>query len=81
MLAIFNYLGVCLLLAAKFFTDMKKQDLKDLLDEISKTFRLSNEEVVSHELPVLAALHFSLLTPIYQVRNHYEVLRDKSSDD
>ena len=32
MLAIFNYLGVCLLLAAKFFTDMKKQDLKDLLD-------------------------------------------------
>lgn len=29
---VLNFLGVCLLLAAKFFIDMKKQELKALLD-------------------------------------------------
>lgn len=108
-------IGVCLLLAAKFFMDMKKPEIKDLLlvstnrtvlfsanpsrvdsipapayhvqcgiikcvylpQGIADTFRVSAEELVSYELPVLAALHFSLLTPIYQTLTHFERLKDR----
>ena len=47
------------------------------MQEIADTFHVNNEELVSYELPALTALHFSLLTPIYQALTHFEKLRDK----
>ncbi len=47
------------------------------LQEIADTFHVNSEELVSYELPALAALHFSLLTPICQTFTHFEKLRDK----
>ena len=38
--------------------------------------RISTKELLLYEFPVLVALQFSLLTPIYQVEAHYDRLKD-----
>lgn len=40
--------------------------------------RISTKELLLYEFPVLVALQFSLLAPLYQVEAHYDRLRDLS---
>lgn len=68
--------GACLLLAAKFFTDLKRHEIKALMEKITDVFRVSTKELLLYEFPVLAVLQFSLLTPSWQVQAHYDRLRD-----
>lgn len=66
--------GVCLLLAVKFCTDAKKQELRTLIEKIMDLFRISSRELLLHEFPVLLTLQFSLVTPCHQVQEHYNQL-------
>ncbi|KAL5464160.1 hypothetical protein EMCRGX_G033129 [Ephydatia muelleri] len=66
--------GVCLLLAVKFYTDAKKQELRALIEKIMDLFRISSRELFLHEFPVLLTLQFSLVTPSHQVQEHYNQL-------
>jgi hypothetical protein len=60
------------ILAAKFASDVKRQNIKNLLEETTDKFKISQKELLSYELPVLLALNFSLLTPEHQLKLHTE---------
>ena len=63
----------CLILGAKF-NDIKKPELKHLLDEIEDTFRIQRKEFIAWEMFILIALEFTLQVPEHEIHPHYQRL-------
>ncbi|XP_006835180.1 PREDICTED: CDK5 and ABL1 enzyme substrate 1 [Chrysochloris asiatica] len=66
--------GACVLLAAKIGSDLKKHEVKHLIDKLEEKFRLHRRELIAFEFPVLVALEFALHLPEQEVMPHYRRL-------
>ncbi|XP_060794341.1 CDK5 and ABL1 enzyme substrate 2 [Neoarius graeffei] len=66
--------AVCVLLAAKISSDLKKLEVKQLIDKLEERFRLSRRELIPLEFPVLVALEMALYLPDSKVMPHYRRL-------
>ncbi|XP_051518612.1 CDK5 and ABL1 enzyme substrate 2 [Myxocyprinus asiaticus] len=64
----------CLLLAAKISSDLKKQEVKQLIDKLEERFRISRRELIAVEFTVLVALEMALYLPESKVMPHYRRL-------
>ena len=65
--------GCCLLLAAKM-SDVKRVDIRPLMDNITDGLHISHRDLLQHEFPVLVALEFSLHVPYLEVQPHLDRL-------
>lgn len=63
----------CLIIASKF-NDIKKPELKNLLEEIEDAFRIHRKEFIAWEMFILVALEFSLQLPEHELHPHYQRL-------
>ncbi|XP_015272627.1 PREDICTED: CDK5 and ABL1 enzyme substrate 1, partial [Gekko japonicus] len=70
--------GACVLLAAKIGSDLKKHEVKHLIDKLEEKFRLNRRELIAFEFPVLVALEFALHLPEQEVMPHYRRLIQNS---
>uniref|UniRef100_A0A3B4AWM3 Cyclin-like domain-containing protein n=1 Tax=Periophthalmus magnuspinnatus TaxID=409849 RepID=A0A3B4AWM3_9GOBI len=66
--------AACLLLAAKISSDLKKQEVKHLIDKLEERFRISRRELISFEFTILVALEMALYLPESKVLPHYRRL-------
>ncbi|KAG9269699.1 CDK5 and ABL1 enzyme substrate 2-like [Astyanax mexicanus] len=66
--------AVCVLLAAKISSDLKKLEVKQLIDKLEERFRISRRELIPLEFPVLVALEMALYLPDSKVMPHYRRL-------
>ncbi|KAI7793831.1 CDK5 and ABL1 enzyme substrate 2 [Triplophysa rosa] len=66
--------AACLLLAAKISSDLKKQEVKQLIDKLEERFRISRRELIVFEFTVLVALEMALYLPESKVMPHYRRL-------
>ncbi|XP_063779659.1 CDK5 and ABL1 enzyme substrate 1 isoform X1 [Pseudophryne corroboree] len=66
--------GACILLAAKIGSDLRKHEVKHLIDKLEEKFRLNRRELMAFEFPVLVALEFALHLPEHEVMPHYRRL-------
>ncbi|XP_027026255.2 CDK5 and ABL1 enzyme substrate 2 isoform X3 [Tachysurus fulvidraco] len=66
--------AVCVLLAAKISSDLKKLEVKQLIDKLEERFRISRRELIPLEFPVLVALEMALYLPESKVMPHYRRL-------
>ncbi|XP_017343572.1 CDK5 and ABL1 enzyme substrate 2 isoform X4 [Ictalurus punctatus] len=66
--------AVCVLLAAKISSDLKKLEVKQLIDKLEERFRISHRELIPLEFPVLVALEMALYLPESKVMPHYRRL-------
>lgn len=66
--------AACLLLAAKISSDLKKQEVKHLIDKLEERFRISRRELISFEFTILVALEMALYLPESKVMPHYRRL-------
>ncbi|XP_020609869.1 CDK5 and ABL1 enzyme substrate 2-like [Orbicella faveolata] len=62
--------GSCLLLAAKFNDDMKRDKIKELIEAIEDRFRISAKELLKFEFQAVIALEFDLHVPQWEVLPH-----------
>ncbi|XP_060940728.1 CDK5 and ABL1 enzyme substrate 1 isoform X2 [Limanda limanda] len=67
--------GACVLLAAKIGGDLKKHEVKHLIDKLEERFRVNRRELIAFEFPVLVALEFNLHLPEQEVMPHYRRLQ------
>ncbi|XP_067904537.1 CDK5 and ABL1 enzyme substrate 2-like [Heterodontus francisci] len=70
--------GACLLLAAKISSDLKKHEVRHLIDKLEERLRLNAKELVSFEFTTLVALEFGLYLPEKKVLPHYRRLVQQS---
>ncbi|XP_067887642.1 CDK5 and ABL1 enzyme substrate 1 isoform X2 [Heterodontus francisci] len=70
--------GACVLLAAKVGSDLRKHEVKHLIDKLEEKFRLSRRELIAFEFPVLVALEFALHLSENEVLPHYRRLTQHS---
>ncbi|CAH2284938.1 CDK5 and ABL1 enzyme substrate 1 isoform X1 [Pelobates cultripes] len=70
--------GACILLAAKIGSDLRKHEVKHLIDKLEEKFRLNRRELMAFEFPVLVALEFALHLPEREVMPHYRRLIQNS---
>ncbi|XP_048406043.1 CDK5 and ABL1 enzyme substrate 2 [Stegostoma tigrinum] len=70
--------GACLLLAAKISSDLKKHEVRHLIDKLEERLRLNSKELVSFEFTTLVALEFGLYLPEKKVLPHYRRLVQQS---
>ncbi|KAF5906715.1 CDK5 and ABL1 enzyme substrate 2-like isoform X1, partial [Clarias magur] len=63
--------AVCVLLAAKISSDLKKVEVRQLIDKLEERFRISRRELIPLEFPVLVALEMALYLPDSKVMPHY----------
>ncbi|KAJ8257342.1 hypothetical protein GJAV_G00184580 [Gymnothorax javanicus] len=66
--------AACVLLAAKISSDMKKQEVKALIDKLEERFRISRRELIPFEFTILVALEMALYLPESKVLPHYRQL-------
>ncbi|CAL1606493.1 unnamed protein product [Knipowitschia caucasica] len=66
--------AACVLLAAKISSDLRKPEVKQLLDKLEERFRINRRELVPLEFPVLVALEMGLYLPESKVMPHYRRL-------
>ncbi|XP_063063063.1 CDK5 and ABL1 enzyme substrate 1-like [Engraulis encrasicolus] len=66
--------GACILLAAKIGSDMKRHDVKQLIDRLEERLRLNRRELLVFELTVFVALEFNLHLPDHELMPHYRRL-------
>nr|XP_046251942.1 CDK5 and ABL1 enzyme substrate 2 [Scatophagus argus] len=66
--------AACILLAAKISSDLKKQEVKHLIDKLEERFRISRRELISFEFGILVALEMALYLPESKVMPHYRRL-------
>ncbi|XP_066508469.1 CDK5 and ABL1 enzyme substrate 1-like isoform X1 [Hoplias malabaricus] len=70
--------GACVLLASKIGGDLKKHEVKLLIDKLEERFRVNRRELIAFEFPVLVALEFNLHLPEHEVMPHYRRLLQNS---
>ncbi|KAK2851992.1 hypothetical protein Q5P01_008268 [Channa striata] len=66
--------SACILLAAKISSDLKKQEVKHLIDKLEERFRISRRELIWFEFTILVALEMALYLPESKVLPHYRRL-------
>ncbi|XP_062966782.1 CDK5 and ABL1 enzyme substrate 2 [Cynocephalus volans] len=66
--------GACVLLAAKVSSDLRKSEVKQLIDKLEERFRFNRRDLIGFELTVLVALELALYLPENQVLPHYRRL-------
>ncbi|XP_034552521.1 CDK5 and ABL1 enzyme substrate 2 [Notolabrus celidotus] len=66
--------AACVLLAAKISSDLRKPEVKQLIDKLEERFRLNRRELIPLEFPVLVALEMGLYLPESKVMPHYRRL-------
>ncbi|KAM9430677.1 CDK5 and ABL1 enzyme substrate 2-like isoform 2-T2 [Salvelinus alpinus] len=66
--------AACVLLAAKISSDLKKQEVRQLIDKLEERFRINSRELIPLEFPVLVALEMGLYLPDSKVMPHYRRL-------
>ncbi|XP_057219470.1 CDK5 and ABL1 enzyme substrate 2 isoform X1 [Triplophysa rosa] len=66
--------AACVLLAAKISSDLKKHEVKQLMDRLEERFRINRKELISLEFTVLVALEMALYLPDSKVMPHYRRL-------
>ncbi|KAJ8265263.1 hypothetical protein COCON_G00143620 [Conger conger] len=66
--------AACVLLAAKISSDMKKQEVKVLIDKLEERFRINRRELIPFEFTILVALEMALYLPESKVMPHYRQL-------
>ncbi|XP_077402599.1 CDK5 and ABL1 enzyme substrate 2 isoform X2 [Vanacampus margaritifer] len=66
--------AACVLLAAKISSDLRKPEVKQLIDKLEERFRINRRELVPLEFPVLVALEMGLYLPDSKVMPHYRRL-------
>ncbi|XP_077399968.1 CDK5 and ABL1 enzyme substrate 2 [Vanacampus margaritifer] len=63
--------AACILLAAKISSDLRKQEVKHLIDKLEERFRIGRRELISFEFTILVALEMALYLPECKVMPHY----------
>lgn len=71
--------ATCVLLAAKISSDLRKQEVKHLIDKLEERFRIGRRELISFEFSVLVALEMALYLPESKVMPHYRRLVQQQS--
>uniref|UniRef100_A0A671MVT7 CDK5 and ABL1 enzyme substrate 1-like n=1 Tax=Sinocyclocheilus anshuiensis TaxID=1608454 RepID=A0A671MVT7_9TELE len=66
--------GACILLAAKISNDLKRPEVKHLIDRLEERLQLNRRELLSLEFPALVALEFKLHLPQREILPHYRRL-------
>ncbi|KAM8830092.1 CDK5 and ABL1 enzyme substrate 2-like isoform 3-T3 [Synchiropus picturatus] len=66
--------ATCVLLAAKISSDLRKPEVKQLIDKLEECFRINRRELIPLEFPVLVALEMGLYLPNSKVMPHYRRL-------
>ncbi|XP_063064668.1 CDK5 and ABL1 enzyme substrate 2 isoform X2 [Engraulis encrasicolus] len=66
--------AACVLLAAKISSDLKKHEVKQLIDKLEERFRINRRELIPLEFTVLVALEMALYLPDSKVMPHYRRL-------
>ncbi|XP_073257716.1 CDK5 and ABL1 enzyme substrate 1-like [Porites lutea] len=62
--------GSCLLLAAKFNDDMKRDKVREVIEAIEDRLRISVKELLKFEFQAVVALEFDLHVPQWEVMPH-----------
>ncbi|CAM5095597.1 unnamed protein product [Natator depressus] len=70
--------GACVLLAAKISSDLRKHEVKHLLDKLEERFRFNRRDLIGFEFTVLVALELVLYLPENQVLPHYRRLTQQA---
>ncbi|XP_066479947.1 CDK5 and ABL1 enzyme substrate 2 [Tiliqua scincoides] len=70
--------GACVLLAAKISSDLRKHEVKHLIDKLEERFRFNRRDLIGFELTVLVALELALYLPDNQVLPHFRRLTQQS---
>ncbi|XP_051911117.1 CDK5 and ABL1 enzyme substrate 1-like isoform X2 [Hippocampus zosterae] len=66
--------AACVLLAAKISSDLRKHEVKQLIEKLEERFRIGRRELLPLEFPVLVALEMGLYLPDSKVMPHYRRL-------